>query len=149
MVVLPALTTTQGSSLSGRYSPGTPPAQRLWIPGTSTRLLRVIAGFGLSIRTSTLDVERPVLRLASRAKRLRQRLCGVSRFHRRRAGLLVRCSHRRDPHIPRHRETGDLNPACTATAFDQMRGLQGDRTPVFHLPTSPLPGGLIDDINSR
>ena len=39
-------------------------------------------------------------------------------------------------------------PARTATAFDQMRGLQGDRAPVFHLPTSPLLGGLIDDVNS-
>ena len=29
-----------------------------------------------------------------------------------------------------------------------MRGLQSDRTPVFHLPTSPLLGGLIDDVNS-
>ena len=110
MVLLPVLTTTQGFSRSGRYSPGTPPAQRPRIPGISTRLLRVKAGFGLSIRTSTLDVERPDLRLASRAKRLRQRPCGVSRFHRRRAGLLVRCSHRHDPHIPRHRETGDCDP---------------------------------------
>ena len=39
-------------------------------------------------------------------------------------------------------------PARTATAFDQMRGLQSDRTPAFHLPTSPLLGGLIDDVNS-
>ena len=39
-------------------------------------------------------------------------------------------------------------PARTATAFDQMRGLQGDRTPVVHLPTSPLLGGLIDDVSS-
>ena len=39
-------------------------------------------------------------------------------------------------------------PARTATAFDQMRGLQSDRAPAFHLPTSPLLGGLIDDINS-
>ena len=39
-------------------------------------------------------------------------------------------------------------PACTATAFDQMRGLQSDRAPAFHLPTSPLLGGLIDNINS-
>ena len=39
-------------------------------------------------------------------------------------------------------------PARTATAFDQMRGLQSDRAPVFHLPTSPLLGGLIDDVNS-
>ena len=38
--------------------------------------------------------------------------------------------------------------ARTATAFDQMKGLQGNRTPVFHLPTSPLLGGLIDDVNS-
>ena len=29
-----------------------------------------------------------------------------------------------------------------------MRGLQSDRTLVFHLPTSPLLGGLIDDVNS-
>ena len=39
-------------------------------------------------------------------------------------------------------------PARTATVFDQMRGLQSDRAPVFHLPTSPLLGGLIDDVNS-
>ena len=39
-------------------------------------------------------------------------------------------------------------PARTATAFDQMRGLQSDRAPPFHLPTSPLLGGLIDDVNS-
>ena len=38
--------------------------------------------------------------------------------------------------------------ACTATAFDQMRGLQSDRTLVFHLPMSPLLGGLINDVNS-
>ena len=29
-----------------------------------------------------------------------------------------------------------------------MRGLQKDRAPVFHLPTSPLLGGLIEDVNS-
>ena len=39
-------------------------------------------------------------------------------------------------------------PARTATAFNQMRGLQSDQTPVFHLPTSPLLGGLINDVNS-
>ena len=39
-------------------------------------------------------------------------------------------------------------PAHTATAFDQMRGLQSDRAPAFHLLTSPLLGGLIDDVNS-
>ena len=39
-------------------------------------------------------------------------------------------------------------PARTATAFDQMSGLQSDRAPAFHLPTSPLLGGLIDDVNS-
>ena len=39
-------------------------------------------------------------------------------------------------------------PARTETAFDQMRGLQSDRAPAFHLPTSPLLGGLIDDVNS-
>ena len=39
-------------------------------------------------------------------------------------------------------------PACTATTFDQMRGLQSNRIPVFHLQTSPLLGGLIDDVNS-
>ena len=38
--------------------------------------------------------------------------------------------------------------ARTATAFDQMRGLQSDRAPAFHLPTSPLLGGLINDVNS-
>ena len=38
--------------------------------------------------------------------------------------------------------------ARTATAFDLMRGLQSDRTPVFHLPTSHLLGGLIDDVHS-
>ena len=38
--------------------------------------------------------------------------------------------------------------ARTATAFDQMIGLQSDRDPAFHLPTSPLLGGLIDDVNS-
>ena len=36
----------------------------------------------------------------------------------------------------------------TATAFDQMRRLQNDRAPVFYLLTSPLLGGLIDDVNS-
>ena len=41
-----------------------------------------------------------------------------------------------------------VTPARTATAFDQMSGLQSDRTPVFHLPTSPLLGGLIDDVHS-
>ena len=39
-------------------------------------------------------------------------------------------------------------PAHTATAFDQMRGLQSDRASAFHLPTSLLLGGLIDDVNS-
>ena len=39
-------------------------------------------------------------------------------------------------------------PVRTATAFDQMRGLQSDRAPAFHLPTSPLLGGFIDDVNS-
>ena len=39
-------------------------------------------------------------------------------------------------------------PARTATAFDQMRGLQSDRAPAFHLLTSPLLGGLIDNANS-
>ena len=39
-------------------------------------------------------------------------------------------------------------PACTATTFNQMRGLQSDRAPVSHLPTCPLHGGLIDDVNS-
>ena len=39
-------------------------------------------------------------------------------------------------------------PARTVTAFDQMRGLQSSRAPAFHLPTSPLLGGLIDDVNS-
>ena len=39
-------------------------------------------------------------------------------------------------------------PARTATAFDQMRGLQSDRVPAFHLPTSPLLGGLIENANS-
>ena len=39
-------------------------------------------------------------------------------------------------------------PSRTATTFDQMRGLQNDRAPVFHLPTSPLLGGLIDDVNT-
>ena len=39
-------------------------------------------------------------------------------------------------------------PARTATAFDHMRGLQSDRAPAFHLLTSPLLGGLIDDVNS-
>ena len=39
-------------------------------------------------------------------------------------------------------------PARTATAFDQMRDLQSDRAPAFHLPTSPLLGGLIDNANS-
>ena len=39
-------------------------------------------------------------------------------------------------------------PARTATAFDQMRGLQSDRAPAFHLPMSPLLGGLIGDVNS-
>ena len=29
-----------------------------------------------------------------------------------------------------------------------MRGLQSNRVPVFHLPTSPLLGGLINDVNS-
>ena len=45
MVLLTVLAATQGSSPSGRYSPGTPPAQRPRIPGVSTRLLRVEAGF--------------------------------------------------------------------------------------------------------
>ena len=36
----------------------------------------------------------------------------------------------------------------TATAFDQMRGLQSEWAPAFHLTTSPLLGGLIDDVNS-
>ena len=40
------------------------------------------------------------------------------------------------------------DPSRTATAFDQMRGLQNDRAPVFHLLTSPLLGGLIDDIST-
>ena len=39
-------------------------------------------------------------------------------------------------------------PVHTATAFDQMRGLQSDRAPAFHLPMSPLLGGLIDNANS-
>ena len=39
-------------------------------------------------------------------------------------------------------------PSRTATAFDQMRGLQNDRAPVFHLPMSHLLGGLIDDVNT-
>ena len=39
-------------------------------------------------------------------------------------------------------------PALTATAFDQMRGLQSDQAPAFHLLTSPLLGGLIDTVNS-
>ena len=38
--------------------------------------------------------------------------------------------------------------SSTATAFDQMRELQNDRAAVFHLPTSPLLGGLIDDVNT-
>ena len=39
-------------------------------------------------------------------------------------------------------------PSRTATAFDQMRGLQNDPAPGLHLPTSPLLGGLIDDVNA-
>ena len=39
-------------------------------------------------------------------------------------------------------------PLRTATDFDQMRGLQNDPAPVLHLPTSPLLGGLIDDVNA-
>ena len=44
--------------------------------------------------------------------------------------------------------TATATPARTAIAFDQMRGLQSDPAPVFHLPTSPLLGELIDDVNS-
>ena len=35
----------------------------------------------------------------------------------------------------------------TATTFNQMRALQNDLAPVLHLPTSPLLGGPIDDVN--
>ena len=59
------LATTQGSSPSRRYSSGIPTTQRPWVPGTSARVLRAEAGFYLSVRTSTLDVERPDLRLAT------------------------------------------------------------------------------------
>ena len=125
------LTATQGSPPSGRYFPGTPPAQRPGIPGTSTWPLRVEACFYLPVRTSTLDVERPDLRLASHAKRLRQRLRGVSRFYRRRTGLLFLRYHRHDQEFPQHRETVGRDPGPHWTAFDQMRGLQSDRGPGF------------------
>ena len=39
-------------------------------------------------------------------------------------------------------------PLRTAIAFEQMRGLQNDLAPLLHLPTSPLLGGLIDDVNA-
>ena len=123
-----SLATTQGSLPSRRYSSGIPTTQRPRIPGTSARVLRIEAGFYLSVRTSILNVERPDLRLATPAKRLQQRPRGISRFHRRRAGLLVRCGHRHDPHLPRHRETGDSNPSlhCNCLRPDERTAEQPD-----------------------
>ena len=86
--------------------------------------------------------------MATSTKRLRQRPSGISRFQRRRARLLVCCGHRHDLHVLRHRETADRDPGSYCNCLRPDERAASNQTPVFHLPTSPLLGGLIDDVNS-
>ena len=95
-----------------------------------------------------LDVERPVLRLASHAKRLRQRLSRVSRFYQKRTGFLVLSRRRHDQEFPRHRETNvrDPGPHCDLLRPDE--GATERPGPGFSPADVSLLGGLIDDVNS-
>ena len=148
MVLLTALAATQGSPLSGRYSPGTPPAQRPRIPEASTRLLesKQASAYPSEPQPSTSrdqtyawppmprDLDNNLAEsLASTEDEPDYSFAAVID--------MIRTFH--DIEKPT-----TSTPARTATAFDQVRGLQSDRAPVFHLLTSPLLGGLIDDVNS-
>ena len=131
-----------GLTLRTRHHARIPPSQCSLFSGTSARVLRVEAGFCLFFWTSTLDVQRPDLAWLPPPRDFDNDRTEDEPDYSFAAVIdMIHTFH--DIEKPT-----TMAPSRTATAFDQMRGLQNDRATEFHLAMSPLLGGLIDDVNA-